>query len=419
VATADIEAGMELFADYGEQWYLDRGDAFRDQPQFHHYEEADRVVKLFREFVEGNSGAVGDVASRLFWDFVRKNMVTHDLVARLLPESIENLQELERKGVALWNAPKDFIRSAEWLEENGLCMDNLRAGISTVPQAGRGAFATRFLPEGSIITPMPLIHHYCKNSSVYHPHHNYTSKRKQILLNYCFGHATSSLLLCPYGALTALVNHNSHSPNAKIRWSTSKHHNPHWLNMPLKELCQIQHTALMFDLIATRNISPGEEVFIHYGQEWETAWNKHIHTWTPPKHSLSYTSASTLNQTQTIIKTIQQQQQKPYPNNVYTECYFQWIETEQDFVEDNIHYKSYKGHKTNYDLRRCSVKSRTNDTYTAGIIIEGSKVIVEGLPRSAIRFSDQAYTTDAHLHGAFRKEIGIEDEMFPEAWSFL
>lgn len=44
-----------------------------------------------------------------------------------------------------------------WLNENGICLDNIQQGKSTLPQAGRGAFARRRLKEGSIVSPSPVI----------------------------------------------------------------------------------------------------------------------------------------------------------------------------------------------------------------------------------------------------------------------
>lgn len=43
-------------------------------------------------------------------------------------------------------------RSLEWLQENGKCIDNIVPRQSTIEGAGRGAFAKRNLPKGSIIT---------------------------------------------------------------------------------------------------------------------------------------------------------------------------------------------------------------------------------------------------------------------------
>ena len=53
---------------------------------------------------------------------------------------------------------KEGMRTQEWLEEHGTCADNMREDVSTVIQAGRGAFATRALPQGAVVSHLPLIH---------------------------------------------------------------------------------------------------------------------------------------------------------------------------------------------------------------------------------------------------------------------
>ena len=37
-------------------------------------------------------------------------------------------------------------------------MDNIKVGESTNPDAGRGAFANRFIPKDGLVSPAPLIH---------------------------------------------------------------------------------------------------------------------------------------------------------------------------------------------------------------------------------------------------------------------
>ncbi len=120
-------------------------------------------------------------------------------------------------------------RTIEWLEEHGTCGDHLAALPSTLPQAGRGAFAVRNLPKDSIVAQLPMIHIADRalldmyNFATVHDSTDGTStggstKRipvasagkmgYQLLLNYCYGHKDSTLLLCPYGPLTNFINHN-------------------------------------------------------------------------------------------------------------------------------------------------------------------------------------------------------------------
>ena len=173
------------------------------------------------------------------------------------------------------------IRSLDWLHENGKCMDNIKPGKSTIPQAGRGAFATRFIPAGDIVTPAPLIHipnkdnllMYGKTMSPSDDHDESTTKirngtdivGKQLLLNYCFGHRESTLLLCPYSGGAPHINHNHQSPNAKIVWpedaTHSMIHDSTWLSQSVSYIDENYYSpGLEFDYVATRDIQPDEEV---------------------------------------------------------------------------------------------------------------------------------------------------------------
>jgi hypothetical protein len=98
-------------------------------------------------------------------------------------------------------------RSIEWLEENGKCIDNIYPGQSTINGAGHGAFAKRDLLKGTIISGSPLLHVPFNNAfmpmyRIYtHEESVYVDTREvvsqQLILNYCFGHSETPLLLCP------------------------------------------------------------------------------------------------------------------------------------------------------------------------------------------------------------------------------
>ena len=171
-------------------------------------------------------------------------------------------------------------------------MENLRIKPSTIRQAGRGAFASRFLPKGSVISPSPLIH--IKDKKVFEMYELMQESEaeqpeevddkvvgQQLLLNYCFGHQNSSLLLFPYATAVQAINHNS-DYNAEIRWSKQAHHHADWLEIDIAEI-PVEHTGLMIDYVAVRDIPPEEEVFIDYGRRWEESWNEYVREWKPPQ----------------------------------------------------------------------------------------------------------------------------------------
>jgi hypothetical protein len=101
------------------------------------------------------------------------------------------------------------IREIPWLQRNGKCMDHIVPGDSKLENAGHGAFAKRFLPKGTVISGSPLIHFFEDLMDMYDlVYRNGTATRRQplkksgrqMMLNYCFGHDQSTLLLCPYGS---------------------------------------------------------------------------------------------------------------------------------------------------------------------------------------------------------------------------
>jgi len=74
---------------------------------------------------------------------------------------------------------------------------------------------------------------------------------------------------------------------------------------------------------------------------------------------------------------------------------------------------------------KCSIlerytESKVDDTeilYKVNVTLDGnSEITVQGIPRRAIKFVDNAYSADQHMSGTFRHEIGIPDEIFPNTW---
>ncbi len=97
-------------------------------------------------------------------------------------------------------------RSIEWLKKNGICLDNLKVGPSTNQSAGRGAFATRSIRQGDIVAPVPVVQipdrraldlFKIKTDGKHINDSESIEQSLQLLLNYCFGHRNSSVLLFP------------------------------------------------------------------------------------------------------------------------------------------------------------------------------------------------------------------------------
>jgi SET domain len=321
--------------------------------------------------------------------------------------------------------------SLDYLKEHGYCIDTLRPRKSRVKEAGRGAFAMRDVPEGSIIAPVPVVP--IKREDLM----GRDSKRKskeQLLLNYCFGSNTSEWLLFPYSPVVNLINH-FHEPNVKLQWSSES----------LEKIRQSKGShftvndgnTLLLEMVATKPIHEGEEIYLDYGRAWEDAWWNHTtQDWKP--NTQHYTPSYVMDDAIRMLRTEQEQKEHPYPSNVFTSCFYRYSDrteeertkAEQTNQKDSSSLNSFRWQLTKglYDLRNlrpCNVLKRLEDSKGRSayavrmlnrpgldekeLIPKDELHIVTHVPRAAIRFSDKAGTTDQHLPGAFRHEIG-----FPE-----
>ena len=328
----------------------------------------------------------------------------------------------------------------------------------------------RSLETGAVIAVAPLVHVVDKKAlNMYAPSVDdafmYTMSdqvtNKQLLMNYCFGHPESTKLLCPIGSGTSFINH-SPTPNAAIRWSTHKStalHKEEWLNMTVEQMGKNLDIGLMIEYFTLRDIQPDEEVTINYGLEWEKAWDHHVREWQPPLADEDYYSAQDMNvdPETTMIMTVEEQQEFPYPSSVVTSCFYEHVDT-NGFHDDSGAYAN----PLEYDviikqfepftddrldfmfLRPCAIVSREvveMDTkhdadeellyeYTVQIlnsdhIHDTQKVpdyevlIVQGFPRDSIIFTDFAYSSDTHLTNSFRQEMIMSDGLFPNSWRNL
>jgi hypothetical protein len=374
-------------------------------------------------------------------------------------------------------------RSVEWITQNGICLDNIKAGKSKIKGAGRGAIATRFIPKGSIIAPIPLVVIPDRDSLLvkYPKKKNKKQQIKmQLLLNYCFGHTNSSVLFFPTSPIVNLINHapttimsttddaedvvgtvstkQSKTANAKIQWSTSQFHKgkewPQTLSiedLKNQELHSSSYSSgLMMEYIAIRDIQPKEEILFDYGKAWTNAWSNHESTWQPPNNAKSYSPAYVMEDVAGLLRIEKEQVDNPYSSNIEISCFYQYSifkENRNDgIVSSSSASKNTKssGQVTTVkwqmdrktfefkNLRPFNVMSREklqngHWIYTVmmknrpglakeEMIPKGEMHVVNVVPRGAIRFTDKMYSTDQHLPNAFRHEIGIPDDMFPEAW---
>jgi hypothetical protein len=434
-ATQDIVVGQELFVDYGAEW-------FQARPQLGPIplmDDLDKAHDLVRAYHILESRNISPDALHDAWDmFVRHSLYKDSRVLGAFHHDNPHELELFKDRTVRQLRVEQSIRSLEWLQQHGTCADHIHEGPSTLRQAGRGAMAARYLPTGTVVAHMPLIHITDRslldmfaptgdeNGNVVIDHS--TPIGQQLLLNYCYGHNESTLLLCPYGPMVNLINHNQTQANVALQWADPwrGNHMPDLLEHPLEELEHDATAKLAMELVAIRDIQPGEEVFLDYGDAWEAAWQHQVRTWKPA--SALYTSAETLNASPMRVRTEFEQIDQPYPSNIGIQCSWHFTDTDR---WRRLYYEEGERFILMNDYYPCEVLRYEEvdddiDEYIYTIVItkqeddnELINYLVEDVPRLAIRFVDAPYSIDMFLSNAFRHSIGIPDEIFPSAWRNL
>jgi len=165
-------------------------------------------------------------------------------------------------------------RDSNWIRSNGICLEHLVPKKSILPHAGLGAFAQYGVQKNEIIVPTPVLQTVHKEILTLYKRGVKPVEDPEkykigtgLLYNYCFGHAESSMLLCPLTS-AILVNHCSDrtkecgpkGPNAVVRWSSGWDSASHeWRNKTLAEIDEKFGRVLSLEVVATRDIAPGEE----------------------------------------------------------------------------------------------------------------------------------------------------------------
>jgi hypothetical protein len=391
------------------------------------YDHADRILEKALEITKYNKKLDKETANNMFVDlhsaitFISETYKTSRIL-NAIPRNASIIETVMDDGGTEWQDYNRSIVDLKWLEENGQCMDNIKAGYSSIPDAGRGAFASRFIPTGGLVAPAPLVH--IKDRGMIKTYFDYTYNKDsysipdrdgpssyQLIINYCFGHQESTLLLCPYGVLTSRINHSRDTPNTRIVWAKEMRHKD-WMSQPIERWGDEYHTGLQFDFVALRDIQPDEEILIDYGRDWQEAWEHHVKTFVPP--SSDYVPAYELNK-------------KVYELELRTE-------DEREYELDGVqmhcrwHYLRQRGipKPRGADDPACRiVRKLGEDSFLVRLIHRANREdrvtltpgkLVWGIPQDAFFFTDLKYSRDHHQRYAFRHEMQIPDEMFPEIW---
>mmetsp|Transcript_11650 Transcript_11650/g.21788 ORF Transcript_11650/g.21788 Transcript_11650/m.21788 type:complete len:731 (-) Transcript_11650:289-2481(-) len=449
-ATQAIKAGDEIFADYGEKWLDNRHGTFADfVPREDDFRKAASLLnKIHREMFE-NKVHLTDAIMRTY-KAIASTMDPR--IGSILPDTASTFKHLTKEQYRSKNRPLKALlaentiekRSIEWTKENGICLDLVRPGKSTIPHAGQGAFAQGYITKGSIISPGPLLNIRDRNlMKLYNNDDEVVGE--QLLLNYCFSHIKSPLLLCPQTNMI-LMNHCSsrkpgqghcgeNGPNAKVQWGTSwDPDTSEWLKLSLEEVVERtanQRRGLSLEVIATRDIHPGEEVLIDYGENWENAYDEHLKNWEPPVDDGTYVPVRTMINNKDY-RTLEELEKNPYPDNIINVCYFYNggnDDDEDEDEEDEIVEIEKDGSKYVAEGRidgedsvyKCELleKYMVNDktVYTVRVLYSDKEhFILTNYPSESISFRMNRYKSDTFLLNAFRHFVEIEDDIFPEQW---
>lgn len=452
---------IELFADFGDMWdgnYTE--DFYQDTISRHDYQVADKIIQelvsLYNDFPNLSMEFKDDILDFMLDKVLGVAAGKHAKTIRLLiPDNPRKLERVLDAGGSFMYRYPDMIRPMEWLSTHGYCLDTLQMKESKIPYAGRGAFAKRKFHRGEIITLTPMLHIANKDllnmyniETVIDPVTGQKSNdyRKQggiigqqILLNYCFGHPESTLLLFPLGSHVGLINHQT-TPNAFITWSRVKDNglsNQHkYQDYTVKQLIEVNKVVIVMKVVALKDIEPDEEITIHYGEPWETAWTTYMNQWESFKAGYPHPLQAEDLRIQYQNKPLQTRETMdldPYPPDIATACF---LHTRR--LPDGVPNRDGPleirmwDEPENDDLYRASrlfvvqVLNRVetgdhffyNYTVLAKVAVNKFQEVVN-VPHAACTFVGRPYTSDIHTSGAFRHSIAIPDVDFPQAWRDL
>jgi hypothetical protein len=443
VAKRRIQAGQEIFVSYGENYFTSRKSVFGHIPLKYDHRYADDLLYEFQHQIRLK--LLENLPDRAVFerDFLTLlGQISDAWSSRILaavPTSESDLDYVLKFGTGNLLHNRSFV-PVEKLKRDGFCMDNLKPGNSTIAQAGRGAFAARRLEAGDVVAPVPLIHlkdrdvlnMYAESydASGWLVRNTSSVAHQQLLLNYCFGSPDSSLLLCPYGVATSLINHGptgdrevSGTANVRLAWSKQLSRHIEWLNQTIETWASTGYAGLSFEIVALRGIEEGEEILMDYGLDWEAAWRHHVDTWHPSPASSTYLTAAQANED--VSLTLRTERETRYPYQRFMDLFCR-----QEYRTMSGRPAVLSEGSEIADSYRCRVVDRFVDSsgevkYTAEIIetqdndkscVVKVLEVLFAVPRDAFLFRDVHYSRDHQQNWSFRHHIGIPTDLMPDLW---
>jgi len=484
-ASMYIEAGEEMYIDYGEDWFFEYklGDKDKDSPEHKiprvkDYAGAAKMVEVFIDSFEKRN-------KTLLWDITQEELdkfqgwlinreegikVLHrQLINLAIGKNLQSFKDFVKsideseirfpKKKALWRIARVLAlrsnlhdRDVSWIKANGRCLDNIYPSVSSIPQAGQGAFATRNIPKGQVIVPIPLTLVVVNRNVLNLYKHEYISGQlksigdaysKQLLVNYCFsdGRGRSSMLLCGQSTNANLINHcsarleknvgqcnPSKGPNAILRWATDFDPDTlDWLKQDIRTINDRvvqEKRGLTLEVVALRTIQRNEEIMIDYGPSWEEAWKEHVAKWRPPTNA-AYTHDDGSSDTRFVPVSDMNLDKEKY------------LLTKADLAAGRTYpHKNVRiGCYVTNTYHPCNILTKSNDGWYTVLIYPFQNANQDALGKSQrytwpfnkedaistlqsrdIKFFAGPYSSDHYLEGVFRHHIGVPDEIWPEHW---
>jgi hypothetical protein len=430
-------------------------------PLFGDLDRGTRLLRKFAQLLLRLQNRLDDMLAKAIveqvWTMFVRDTKFRD--SRVLLGSFSHVHNDDQTRYQVWSAlasmPDDFNVTAarlaashysiDSLRRHGTCADNIVGQPSLLPHAGMGAFARRALRQDSVVAHLPMVTIADRGRLDMFALHqdsqqawipvNDTAIGIQLLLNYCYGHASSTLLLCPYSPMVNYVNHNQSLANVQLAWparGAMNSHLPHNLNTTVNQIAYAGSAVKIgMDLIALRDIQAGEEIFLDYGSEWETAWEDHVARWgtTTRNHTAS---VARLESDRTLrLRTVYEEMDEPlYPPELQLMCDSAVLWQPKDVQQ---HY--WAGTLDEFLWERqsdwwpcCILRSRLDENdhgageylYTVHLLRNDDEqpgVLVHNVPRDAMHFVHRPYTSETFGPVAFRHDIRIPNALFPRAWS--
>lgn len=249
----------------------------------------------------------------------------------------------------------------------------------------------------------------------------------QLVMNYCFSHPKTLMMLCPYGKGVNFINHNQTLASVKLQWTPNKvlNRKDEWLSTSPHEFEYEYTPQLSMDYVALRDLKEGEELFLDYGDEWEEAWMEYLEEWEPVQGGGMSAQHWNFANRDEVLLDMKEQDWKIYPNNLKMHCHPSVFFGEYEQLQqrgitlEQLWPNDEKGLVCDIHSRQLHAASG-RITYTVHVFHPEYQIAVtrRGVTREFVTMIDRPYTLDCHRRDAFRHWIGIPDDIIPSAWQF-